>query len=592
MKQQAQKIGGVAIALMFVVGAVAPLAPLTASAQTAICNNAVFVRDLTLGSTGSDVIALQTFLETKGTLTIPTGVSKGYFGPLTRAAVAKYQAINTIAPAVGYFGPITRANVNIDCATGTTTGNGGTTTDGDTLSGGEASLEKFELKSEDDAEEGEMAHVATIEFDVEDGDVKINRMDISFEFEGDDSQADDEPWDAFDTITLKMDGKEIAEEDIDDEDDWLRDDSPFVFRLSNLKQVVKKGKTAEIEVYLTANKNVDGADTNDASWKIYVEDDGIRATDGAGIQQYVGNDNETVTFNIDEIGEGEEIKIKSSSSDPDATTLLVDANDKSDWHEAFIFKLEAEENDIDLEELVLKMTTNGTSTYNSVVDDVYIEIDGDESDDFKVTNGNTNAATLTFDLDKDFTIDGDDTVEVVVFVQFKKQDKNYNDKTTTFKVETVSIKGEGKDDVIDTATVSGDTHTLSTSVANVTNVSWKTSESANGATGIIDLFFTVTAEEDDFDVLSAEIMDEVNGTFATATGSVTATSKGKLTRVSGDNVATLGGNAGFTVNEGDTVKFRVRYETTTAGSHEVTVESVAGQELKNDDQLSPTIVLE
>ena len=39
---------------------------------------------------------------------MPAGVSKGYFGSLTRTAVAIWQAANGITPAVGYFGPISR----------------------------------------------------------------------------------------------------------------------------------------------------------------------------------------------------------------------------------------------------------------------------------------------------------------------------------------------------------------------------------------------------------------------------------------------------------------------------------------------------
>ncbi len=72
-----------------------------------------YSRNLTLGSTGSDVAMLQSFLETKGLLTMPLGVSKGYFGGLTKAALAKYQAQENIAPAYGYFGPLTRARVSV-----------------------------------------------------------------------------------------------------------------------------------------------------------------------------------------------------------------------------------------------------------------------------------------------------------------------------------------------------------------------------------------------------------------------------------------------------------------------------------------------
>ncbi|MCR4325600.1 MAG: sortase [Patescibacteria group bacterium] len=70
-----------------------------------------FTRSLDRGAEGADVVSLQTILEEKGFLTIPPGVAYGYFGPLTRAAVAKYQTANNISPPVGYFGPLTRANL-------------------------------------------------------------------------------------------------------------------------------------------------------------------------------------------------------------------------------------------------------------------------------------------------------------------------------------------------------------------------------------------------------------------------------------------------------------------------------------------------
>lgn len=70
-----------------------------------------YTRNLTIGSRGADVISLQTFLESQGLLVMPQGVAKGYFGILTRAALARYQASVGISPAVGFFGPITRAKI-------------------------------------------------------------------------------------------------------------------------------------------------------------------------------------------------------------------------------------------------------------------------------------------------------------------------------------------------------------------------------------------------------------------------------------------------------------------------------------------------
>lgn len=71
-----------------------------------------FTTNLTIGNTGPQVIELQTWLENNGFLMMPTGVIKGYFGSITRSALAKYQLSQKINPAVGYFGPITRERIN------------------------------------------------------------------------------------------------------------------------------------------------------------------------------------------------------------------------------------------------------------------------------------------------------------------------------------------------------------------------------------------------------------------------------------------------------------------------------------------------
>jgi uncharacterized surface protein with fasciclin (FAS1) repeats len=63
------------------------------------------------GSQGADVVTLQTFLTNEGFLNIPAGTSMGYFGPLTKAALMKYQASQGIS-STGYFGPLTKANIN------------------------------------------------------------------------------------------------------------------------------------------------------------------------------------------------------------------------------------------------------------------------------------------------------------------------------------------------------------------------------------------------------------------------------------------------------------------------------------------------
>src|SRR3989338_1443834 len=67
-----------------------------------------FTRDMTLGSRGSDVTCLQDYLTSTGHFSF-SGGSTGYFGSITRSAVAAWQAANGVAPAAGYFGAISRA---------------------------------------------------------------------------------------------------------------------------------------------------------------------------------------------------------------------------------------------------------------------------------------------------------------------------------------------------------------------------------------------------------------------------------------------------------------------------------------------------
>ncbi len=72
---------------------------------------------LTDSTTNGKVSELQTYLIEKNYLVMPVGVSKGYFGPLTQAALGKFQAASNITPAVGYFGPITRGYIQASCTT-------------------------------------------------------------------------------------------------------------------------------------------------------------------------------------------------------------------------------------------------------------------------------------------------------------------------------------------------------------------------------------------------------------------------------------------------------------------------------------------
>lgn len=83
----------------------------------------VFNTNLGIGSTGPDVVALQTWLIAKG-FDIPEitkgAVSKGFIGRSTALAIQRYQSSVGIE-VTGYLGPLTRASINVSCSGGTAT---------------------------------------------------------------------------------------------------------------------------------------------------------------------------------------------------------------------------------------------------------------------------------------------------------------------------------------------------------------------------------------------------------------------------------------------------------------------------------------
>ncbi len=92
------------------------VAPTGTPISSTLSNSSTFTRNLTIGATGNDVLALQRFLNSNGFVITSTGAgSPGnestYFGQGTAKALANFQASRGISTATGYFGPMTRGMV-------------------------------------------------------------------------------------------------------------------------------------------------------------------------------------------------------------------------------------------------------------------------------------------------------------------------------------------------------------------------------------------------------------------------------------------------------------------------------------------------
>jgi len=537
---------------------------LAASNSTNASACASFSRNLTIGSTGSDVVNLQNFLESKGFLTFPSGVSKGYFGGLTQSALARYQASVGIAPAAGYFGPMTRADVSTKCGNTTPTN----PKPNNDLKGDEASLESFDFSSGDDSdvEEGQSGDVAEIEFDVEDGDVRLDRVDLQFANADENDSTD--VWDALEEVELVIGNKVVGSADLSDEDKYLDEDRGTV-RISGINYKVNEGDSAKMIVRVTAQKNVDSDDQD--TFTVNVLDNGIRATDAKGIQQYIGSDSETVDFDIEVAGANEELNVSSSKNDPDSTTLKVENNKKSSAYEIIVFDLEGQDNDIEIDTVRVLLETSATTS--NMISDLILEIDGDKFTKWKyVSGGNgTSSRVVEFDIDGDYTLEADDEVEVVLSAKFKAANgTNYDSGATiSAKIENGAIEGEGADDVTSEGTANGETHTLANEgiVVNKSGFSDKGSASNNDAGTSRDYTFTfeVTAFEEDFYIATSSV-----NVFLEGAGNASTT----FTVDSTADEDTVGV---FKIEEGETEVFTVVVtvsNVTTAGQYRVGLDSV------------------
>lgn len=82
--------------------------------ESRICLNGA---SMTIGAEGSCVLFIQEFLIDKNSgdsaLKLASVGATGYFGSLTRDALAEYQLASGITPAQGYFGPITQKHLSV-----------------------------------------------------------------------------------------------------------------------------------------------------------------------------------------------------------------------------------------------------------------------------------------------------------------------------------------------------------------------------------------------------------------------------------------------------------------------------------------------
>lgn len=346
-----------------------------AFASVAAAQGYMFNSNLTVGSTGPDVVALQNALIAQG-YSIPSissgAASTGYFGAQTQTAVKAYQSAKGI-PNTGFVGPLTRAALNggvtvtpapvgfvcppgYQCIAPTT---GGTQTPSTgALSGGEGELNNFDLIgsiSSESVDEGEEdVRVLGVEFEAEDSDIRIDRVDVDFTAPNTGSDHLD---DYITEVSLWLGSTRLGTLDVDEGDE---DDEVYSFRFSGLNGVVRDGDTASLYVAVSAVNNVDSDDTGE--WTVEIVQDGIRATDAAGISEtYVsGSDDLSETFDVGASNAGD-LDVTEADESPEAGIRTVDDENDTSNVTLLVIDLEADEADVTVDEIPVGFVASGAT---------------------------------------------------------------------------------------------------------------------------------------------------------------------------------------------------------------------------------------
>jgi len=349
-----------------------------------------FSANLTVGSKGADVVALQTVLVNAGNLTMPAGVSMGYFGSRTKAAVQAYQASKGV-PSTGFVGPLTRAALNAGgpsayvppassgCPVGyTCTPVGGTTlpANGTTVvtptslgkADGSISVTTSSVVSTGASiKKGETKNVVAVKLQATAGPVSVTRVDAHLSVR---------PWLFFSTLQLKdSNGTVLATKSVASPSDSteITVGSDYLVRFDGLNFVVTPGTNPDLTVSVSVLAATDKI-TNGMTVYAGIPSGAIRTINGLGFTDSVGGANAftgtsvplgagQTSFTLSSTGSVADISTKISSNSPAAqVSKTVSATIATSDVTLGIFSLKSANNSATVNSLNIQTNTSKNAT--------------------------------------------------------------------------------------------------------------------------------------------------------------------------------------------------------------------------------------
>lgn len=541
----------------------------------------------------------------------------GYFGSKTEAAVKAFQTANGLVPdgKVGQkTGPVyteacaADAVVVVTPTTPTTPSNPSNPADG---TEGEPVDFDTVTPEEDEIAEGQEEEIFAFEFDVEDGDIQISRLELYLES---DSSASEDLDDYFKSFALTIDGDEVAKIDVDDLDsddeedyDVVTNDTTDEFRLrfTGLDTVVKEDKTVEVALVAEALNTIDDTDEGTV-WTVAMDSDSLRYVDGTGFSEEEGDANVVDSFTIDS-EETPNLEITLSDDTPDAQVIDVeDDTNGNDTEGVTILEFEVEEDqDVSVEEIteaVISLhATDAAGTavdVSTVINKVELFVDGKEVGSESVAGANSGGAAdelkVEFDNVSDFSIGGDKEVTVSVEVDFNDIMAAQEGTLVWASINSADFVKEAEDEfgndendfnISGTADGSGDKHEVRSEGIKVTfddaSVVISASDGADNDSATMTIEFSVEAFDTDAfipEVVSDATAATVRYELETTAGTPVAAADGVITDLSDaeDNAA----GDGFKISEGQTEEFRLTVPVNlaaagNAGLYRIELENIA-----------------
>lgn len=359
-------------------------AAMAAVASSSTVASTQFTTDLTVGSSGASVTALQNAL----------GVSPatGYFGSITKAAVMSYQTAHGI-PATGYVGPLTRASLNGSSTTTTTT----TTTTGTTVTGTpvvntgvEGILTIDQASVSNSSLYVGQTNVPVISFKATAKLSPINLERVQLDL----GSTTTIYTKVFKTMyLLDPSGNVLAQADLNS-NTVVKSGTDYFLTLGGFSYAVPKDVPETLTVTADLYSAIDDAQQTNRS--IIMPANGVRGTDGAGIDQYgpLSQFNQNVTIN-GSLTDSAQLLVSTDAANflsSDVVAASGSANNQYDKLPLLAFDVRAQKDTVEITDL--SATVSSTGTGNATATAAYL-YDGSTLLASASVNSSTGVASFT-----------------------------------------------------------------------------------------------------------------------------------------------------------------------------------------------------